>query len=307
MGGRFLSGAALITTVLVVLVLGPWSRTQAWSAAPARMIVSPATAAVGQTVQVVATGLSPQGGYDLEVCGQNAVDGSSDCAVAGTVTTTAGADGALNMPLQVAVPPTQCPCVIAAFPTTSNASPVTAPISIEGVGTSTATIPPPQTPRPNIVVVDAKMGSLPFGAWFGLPSTQTLVLTLRNTGTEPAGSLHFFATLGSTPVVSRQLLGPGIGQEETYTVPVSFPALSVGNLSLSANVDRGNGQLNTFKVPSPHWPWGLFIVAFFIVQAILLTIRNRMRRRHERKSPPPPTPVSPDEPMFAGEEVRHGG
>jgi hypothetical protein len=271
------------------------------------MTVNPPTAAVGQTVQVSARGLSPHSVYDLEVCGQNAVDGSSDCAVAGTVSTVAGADGTLSMPLEVVAPPTPCPCVAAAFPTTSNAAPVTAPLSIAGSSTGTAPIPPAQTPRPNIVVVDEKMGSTPIGAWFGLPVTQTLALTVQNTGTSPAGSIDLFATLDSTPVVSQRLPGLGIGQQKTYMVPVKFPALTIGNHTLIAHVDRGNGQLENFKVPSSRWPWGLFIVAFIIVLLILLKVRNKMRRRRERMQPPAPSPEPCEETAtFEGEALGHG-
>jgi hypothetical protein len=271
------------------------------------MTVSPAVAAVGQTVQANARGLAPNGDYDLQVCGQDAVNGSTDCAALDTVATVAGAKGTLTMPIEVVAPPTPCPCVVAAFATTGNANPLTAPISIEGVSSSTAApISPPQTPRPNIVVVDAKMGSMPLAAWFGLSGTQTVALTLLNNGTEPARSIGIFATIGSTPVVSRQLPGLGVGQQETYTVPVKIPALTVGNGTLVAHIDRGNGQLDNFKVPAPHWPWGLFIVAFIIIQLILLKVHNKMRRRREQKNPPVPPSTDHEETMFVGEVVHDG-
>ena len=90
-------------------------------------------------------------------------------------------------------------------------------------------------------------------------------------------------------------------------VPVKIPALTIGNLTLVAHVDRGNGQLDNFKVPSPLWPWGLFIVLFLIVQLILFKVRNKLRRRREQKNPPVPPAADPEEPMFRGEVVRHGG
>jgi hypothetical protein len=220
----------------------------------------------------------------------------------------AGSDGTLIMPLAVVLPPTPCPCVVAAFATTTDAAPVTAPISIEGSNSSTAPILPAQTPAPDIVLVHAQMqGSMPIGSWFGLPVTRTLALTLRNAGTLPASSIDLFARLDSTPVVSTQLPGLGIGQQKTYMVPVKVPALTMGNLTLYGSVARGNGQLDNFKVPSPLWPFGLLIVAFLIVQLILLRVRKRMRRRRERTNPPAPPTADPEEPMFPGEVVRHGG
>jgi hypothetical protein len=298
--------AVFVTTLLAGLASGPVSETGA--AGRAALRVSPATAAVGQTVQVTVTGLSPDGTYELQVCGQNAVHGSADCAAADTVTTVAGATGTLSMPLAVVVPPTPCPCVIASFDANSLAGPVTAPITIEGASSSSAPITLPQTPAPNIVVVNAKLqGSMPFGAWFGLPVTRTLALTLRNAGTLPASSINLFASLGSTPLVSRRLPGLGVGQQQTYMVGVKLPALSVGNLSITGHIERGNGQLESFKASSPLWPWGLFIVLFLIVQLILFRVRKRMRRRREQKNPPVPPAADPEEPMFRGEVVRHGG
>jgi hypothetical protein len=270
------------------------------------MTVNPPTAALGQTVQASATGLSPHGVYDLEVCGQNAVNGTSDCAVAGTVSAVAGADGTLSMPVEVVAAPTPCPCVVAAFSISSNASPLTAPLSIEGASTSTAPAPPAQTPRPNVVVVSAKMGTEPLGAWFGLPVTETMALTLKNNGTEAARSIAIFATIGSTPVLTRRLAGLAIGQQRTYMVPVNVPALTMGQVTVMAHLDRGNGQLDNFKVPSPLWPWGLFIVLFFIVQLILYKERQVRRRRREQKQPPTPTKEAPEETStFAGESVGH--
>jgi hypothetical protein len=212
------------------------------------------------------------------------------------------------MPLAVVVPPTPCPCVVASFDANSLAGPVTAPITIEGASSSSTPITLPQTPAPNIVVVNAKLqGSMPVGAWFGLPVTRTLALTLRNAGTLPASSINLFASLGSTPLVSRQLPGLGVGQQRTYMVPVSLPALSVGNLSITGHVDRGNGQLESFKASSPLWPWGLFIIAFLVVLLILLRVRNVLRRRREQKKPPGPPAADPEEPMFLGEVARHSG
>jgi neocarzinostatin family protein len=299
---------AVAGLVLAVGMIAGLASDTAVAATPPKLTVSPASAAVGQTVQVTVTGLSPNGTYELQVCGQNAVHDSADCAAADTVTTVAGSTGTLSMPLAVVVPPTPCPCVVASFDANSLTGPVTAPITIEGASSSSAPITLPQTPAPNIVVVNAKMqGSPPFGAWFGLPVTRTLALTLRNAGTLPASSINLFASLGSTPLVSRQLPELGVGQQQTYMVPVKLPALSVGSLSITGQVARGNGQLESFKASSPLWPWGLFIIAFLIVQLILFRVRNVMRRRHERKQPPAPPNADPEGPMFRGEVVRHGG
>src|SRR6516162_7368514 len=127
MSSRISGSVSLAVAGLVLavgMVAGSASDT-AVAATPPKLTASPVSAAVGQTVQATATGLSPHREYQLQVCGQNAVHGSADCAASDTVTTVAGSDGTLSMPIAVVVPPTPCPCVVASFDTSSLAAPVT--------------------------------------------------------------------------------------------------------------------------------------------------------------------------------------
>ncbi len=146
------------------------------------------------------------------------------------------------------------------------------------------------------------LGSRPFGAWFGLKVSRTLALFLKNTGSAPTSSVHVFVTLDSTPVYTGRLPGISPGQVRSYLVRVTFPALSVGNLSLYINVDRGGGQLDTVMVPAAQWPFGLLIVALAIAQLALVVTRNAMRRRYERKHAPSPSSASKDDNSRAPDE-----
>jgi hypothetical protein len=217
------------------------------------------------------------------------VHGSADCAAVASYSVQADAQGAFSVPLTVVVPPTACPCVVAAFSVTS-ALTVTTPISIPGASSSPAPVSPPSVPRSHIVVAKSEFtGSTPFAAWFGLSATRTLQLTLTNTGAAPATSLHLIADLDSTPVLNTHLAPVGAGQTKTYEVPVTIPALSVGNLNLNGHIFTGDGQQSSFKVPVAIWPVGLLLVALILVQMILLAVRNIMRRRHERNNRISPT------------------
>ena len=257
------------------------------------MMVSPTTAAAGQTVLVTGTGLPPGSIYQVQVCGQNAVHGSADCAAAATSTTQTDPSGLLGVPVAVVLPPTQCPCVVAAFPIALGPT-LTTPISIAGASSSPAPTTTPRVPTSHIVVVHAGFtGSTPVKQWFGFQATRTLALTLVNRGSAPASQLHLFASLGNTPVVSILLTELGAGQVRTYDVPVTFPALTVGNQTLNGHLMTRDGQIVAFKTSIAVWPIGLVVAAVIIVQMILLAWRKAACRRYERNNPKPTEPEDP--------------
>jgi hypothetical protein len=268
--------------------------TAAIAAAPVpKLAVSPTTAAPGQTVIVTGTDLTPRSIYQVQVCGQNAVHGSQDCSAAATSTTQVDQTGMLSVPLAVVLPPTQCPCVVAAFPTTVGPQ-LTTPISIEGASTSNAPTTTPQVPTSHLVVVHAGFtGSTPVKQWFGFQATRTLSLSLLNRGSAPASGMHLFASLGNTPVVSSRLSALGAGQVRTYDVAVAFPALTVGNQTLSGHIVTTDGQLVGFKTSVAVWPVGLLVVGLILAQMILLAWRNIARRRYERNNPKSTDPEDP--------------
>jgi hypothetical protein len=284
-------GAYLL--VLLVLVLSAGLAVVpglvAGATAKPELTVNPSAAAPGQTVQASGSGLPARSTFQVQICGQNAVHGSADCAGVAAASVQADANGDLSVPLTVVVPPTACPCVVAAFSVTS-ALTVTTPILIPGASSSPSPVSPPSVPRSHVEVAKSVLaGSTPLAAWFGLSATRTLQLTLTNTGAAPATSLHLIADLNSTPVLNTHLAPVGAGQTKTYEVPVTMPALSVGNLSLNGHIFIEDGQQATFKVPLAIWPVGLLLVALVLVQMILLAVRNIMRRRHERNYRIPPT------------------
>jgi hypothetical protein len=226
------------------------------------------------------------------------VHGSADCAGVAAASIQSEANGAFVVPLTVVVPPTACPCVVAAFSVTS-ALTVTTPIAIPGASATPTPVSPPTVPRSHLVVAKSELaGSTPIAAWFGFPATRSLDLTLTNTGAAPADSLHLVVDLDSTPVLNTHLAPLGPGQTKTYELSVTIPALSVGNMNLSGHIFTGDGQQTSFKVPVTIWPVGLLLVAILLVQMILLAVRNIMRRRHERNHPEPPTePITGELPV----------
>ena len=290
---RYFIAAIVAVTILLFGFMSGSAIGAAASAAAPVLSVTPMSGAIGQTVQVTGKGLPPGSIYQVQVCGQNAVHGSSDCAGAGAVSTQTDPEGTLSAPVQVVLPPTQCPCVVGAFSVTT-ASALTTPISIEGASTSPAPVSPPRVPVSHLVVVHAGFtGSTPAAQWFGFQATRTVALTVLNRGSAPASLLHLFASLGSTPVVSRRLTELGAGQVRTYDVPVTFPALTVGNETLIGHIVTRDGQLVGFKASVAVWPFGLLVAGLIIAQMILLAWRNVARRRYERKNLPSLEPEDP--------------
>ena len=280
---------ALLAAILAFVPLALSTGVVNAAGAKPSLSVVPSTAAPGQTVAVSGSGFLARGTFQVQICGQNAVHGSADCAGVASASVQADAQGNLSAPVTVVVPPTACPCVVAAFSVTS-ALTVTTPIAIPGASATPSPVSPPTVPRSHLVVAKSELaGSTPVAAWFGFPATRTLDLTLTNTGAAPATSLHLIVDLDSTPVLNTHLAPLGPGQTKTYEVSVTIPALSVGNMNLNGQIFTGDGQRTSFKVPVTIWPVGLLLAAIVLAQMILLAVRNIMRRRHERNSPKPPT------------------
>jgi len=294
-------GRALIVSVLLaggVVGVGS-SLAQAASRAVPTLQLSETTLVAGRAVTLAGVHWVPNTALQASVCGANAVDGSVDCAVTSSVTFSSGPGGVIEGTLLAAVPPQPCPCVVLVVGEQRGYVKMF-PVTI--VGVPVAAVGSPEVSS-HIVVVDAHLiGSTPIAEWFGFSATRTLAVSVRNTGSASAFPLRLFASLGITPVVSQRLTPLGPGKVRNYEVPVTFPALSVGNLTLNGHISSGNGQLVGFKVPVAIWPFGLLVAGLIIAQIILLAWRNVARRRYERNNPPPAEPEDP--PTMETEVVR---
>lgn len=283
-GGRRLRSVIAAVLICGAALLPGWLRADAAGNKPV-VAVNPSTASIGQTVIVNGSGLPAHDIFQVQVCGQNARNGSADCATAATFTVQAQSNGAFAASVVVVTPPTPCPCVVAAFSVTSGLT-ITTPISVPGAPFSSSPVSTLQVPRSHVVVAKSELaGSTPIAAWFGFPTTRTLNLTLTNSGAAPATALQMIVDSGSSPVLNTHLAPVGQRQTRTYAIAVTIPALSVGNVNLNGSIFTGDGQKITFKVPLSIWPVGLLLAALVLIQIILLAVRNIMRRRYERNHP----------------------
>jgi hypothetical protein len=276
-----------------VLALGVFAASQGVAAAgkptsKAVMTVSPEAAAPGQFVYVAAIAFAPSTVFELQVCGDNALEGSADCAYAGGLTTTTSEVGHFGADLTVLMPPVPCPCVVAAF-SEMLTQPITAPITISGAPTAPLSYPP--GPVKLVVERAALVGSGSLTAWFGAAPTRTLVLRVRNPSTEPVENPIVLARIGNTPVPVNNLPNIAAGEVRTYRIPVTFPILALGNYTVVGRVGAGNGLLARFDVGVLLLPWALLVIVFaillFLLFRLFLAIRKRFLRQGQQSTEPP--------------------
>jgi hypothetical protein len=293
------TGVSLVTvrrgqTILVfaVLALGVLAAGQGVAAggpaSKAVMTVSPEVATPGQSVYVAASAFPPHTVFQLEICGDDALEGSPDCALTGSLTRTTSEVGHFAGDLAVLVPPVPCPCVVAAF-TDMLTHPVMATITISGAPTAPLRYPP--GPPKLVVERAALVGSSSLAAWFGAAPTRTLVLRVRNPSTEPVENPIILPRIGNTPVPVNNLPHIAAGEVRTYRIPVTFPLLALGNYTVVGHVGAGNGLLARFDVGVLLLPWALLVIAFaillFLLFRLFLAIRKRFLRRGQQSTEPP--------------------
>ena len=131
-------------------------------------------------------------------------------------------------------------------------------------------------------------GNGPWTAWFGAPPKRTLVLTVRNPNNGPYVNPPLVLAIGNAgdttthEATTQNLSTIGADATKTYQIPVSFPAVSVGEHQVVGIV--GNAGLSkSFKVQTWLFPWGLLVVILIVLELLLLAITRYFRERRRRK------------------------
>ncbi len=275
-----------------VAALGPVAGPAAAASPTASADTS--VAAVGQLVHITGFGWSPVGGVvEVLICGNDALDYSADCDLTNTYGAAIRADGAFYAGLVVALPPTPCPCVL--WVTTAiDSTGLTLPLSIAGAPTAPASSHVANLNSQRTVKLTATIhGSESWRGWFGLSQHRVLTLQVTNlfmsSLTNPVLSLTMGS--GSNPtgyIQAPQLATLAAGSSETLTIPVKIPPLTIGHLSVEAQVQAGGPVATATVTTSSTFPWGLLILVVLLIQGILLLVRNVSRRRMRKRTMPPP-------------------
>ncbi len=221
----------------------------------------------------------------VEVCGNDARNGTSDCDQINARALGVSSAGNFGVPLLVGNPPTACPCVVRVTSQSSLAE-VTVPVEIRGA--PVAGIDDRfEVPRPDrrLAFTEARLeGSGPWTALFGAPPRRTLVFTVVNTGqvrvNNPSITLRVGRGADPSGFVEAPELGTfAPGESRTFRVDVELPVFAIGTYAVEGDIP-GFGIPVHFRTETSHIPWLLFLLPVLVlVQIGLLAARNRLRRR----------------------------
>jgi hypothetical protein len=270
-GATGLSPAARVGSTTGATVGGP-------ARGPSLTLLEP-RASVGQTISYAGSGFAPSTNIQLMVCGDDALEGSVDCAVTGAVGRTTSESGSFTGTMPVTMPPVPCPCVVAVFGA-ALAQPVTAALTIAGA--PVAPLTGPSIP-PRLVVLRAVLEGGSLVEWFGAPAHRVLALTVRDDSSTAVDQPFVTVEVGNTPTTPSQLAPVGPGQVVTWRIPVAFSVLAWGTLRVQGRAGETGQAMVPFDASTLVVPWGLVIVAFVLLQLAIVGLRNRVRGRIWRR------------------------
>lgn len=262
--------AALLAGVLLVLAL-----PVALPAAPARaagpsaaVTASPGTAAPGSTTTVTGTGWPAHTLLTVLLCGQDAVDGTDDCANGTGRALTTTAAGGFTVQLPVVKPPQPCPCVIHATTVTGANTTVNTAFPVIGV----ASVPVKQSPGTLLPLTATVSGGGSLMTWFGAPPHRTFKAVIANVGnsaiTDPVFRTGIWHSVFAPDWQEFQwsgVIAPGGRQE--IDIPLDFAAGAHGGYSVE--LQYNGTELTTQQVTLPH-PWG--VTLFWLLLCVVVPV-----------------------------------
>ncbi len=259
------------------------------AARPAQVFVTPSTQSPGARVTVTGAGFPSNTNIQASICGNDALDGSADCVQSTSQEVATTKDGKFEVPVVVSIPPKPCPCVVLVLDFSAPATP-TVPITIVGAPYATPSV----AKLHKLQVLNAYLeGNGPWYSLFGGSPQRTLVLTVRNPNPTAYVQPPLVLTVGQQTNTTtheatiRNLATIGAYATKIYQVPVTFPAISIGEHQVVGTVGNA-GLTNSFIVKTWLFPWGLLIVLLVVLELILLAItryfRERRRRREEEEA-----------------------
>jgi hypothetical protein len=254
--------------------------------------------AQGATFKLEGKGWPADTLIEIEVCGNEARSGTSDCSVDTAQVIASNANGTFQARLAVVIPPTPCPCVVRAVSQTSSDT-ATAAVDIPNAPSShpgDGDVVAPALRRLEVENV-ALRGSDSWSTWLGGPARRTFEFEVVNTGSVAVTDATVSMTAGPADnptgfVKPLKIDRVEVGERRAFTVPVEFDALSFGEQAVRATMN-GTSVPIAFKATTTTYPWLLIIVpALIIGQLILLGIRNVLRRRLQENEQPVPVMVA---------------
>jgi hypothetical protein len=236
------------------------------------------------TFEVEGTGWPGNTVVQLELCGNRALNGSSDCITSTAQTVAANFQGWFLGRVSTSAPPMPCPCVVRALGQSGSLI-ATTPVRVAGVpevDLDAAVIEERSIRR--IGIVRARLeGGGSMTEWLGGSPERQLVLKLVNSGNVRVDDAVITMTMGSgsnptgflAPVAIEPL---EVGETTTVEVDIEFDALTFGDRTVIGEV-AGTSEPTGFRLTTTSYPWLLILIVAIIFQIALLSIRNAIRRR----------------------------
>jgi len=275
----------VVAMTAAMLALAP-SMPPATAALPTPYVVASAEIAAPGTVLGIRGAHWPGLTYlHAVLCGQNAIDGSADCALDAAITVTPGPDGEVQGSMEVVLPPSPCPCVVFVTDRSSTFS-TRIPIDIVGAPTRPVVSRAPAPDRPRLEVETRVVGGHNLWSILGGPARRNLRISMRNTGEVPINPV-ISARWGRGERRHRILNAPAEelllpGMSRSVDLDWNIAGLTYGSYAVAGEV-AGAGTPVRFTAQTTTWPW---LLLFLIPQALLLLARRVVRHRlahHERR------------------------
>jgi sortase A len=279
---------ALAVGLLIVVPTAP-----AAARAEPSVTVSPASALLGATVRTTLTGW-PAGVVTAALCGNEARQGSADCAVAAGASTQVPASGQATVDLRLAAPPSGCPCVVRVSTATGDRT-ATAAIAVADVPDSAVVALPGATAAggTRIVTATARLDTRwTLAGLLGGPAQRVLRVELDNAGTTPVRGLDMVVDLGRA--AGDRALPPvplgdvAVNQHRVVEVPVTIAGPAVGRYTVSGRIDGADAGVEVVAHTSV-WPW-LLPPVLLMVWILWFVARRALHRRRAARAGRPAAP-----------------
>ena len=227
----------------------------------------------------------PTGKVSVQICGNNAVNGTADCDGPGTRSFGIGSNGAFAGRVVVGPPPAPCPCVVYVASNFA-AQGVTIPITIKDHPIQDG-IP---TVDPNAGLTTLSLtSSFVRGDWWrdalGISPTRIMTVTITNTGGRPSGAGVVDFTVGkeSPPTgfaasISFESIDPGESTSVAAKFAVDSFAYGTYNLLARVTSPAAGGDITE---QTSTFPGYLLVGLIAIVLVVDLVWMARVRKRRQ--------------------------
>ncbi|HEU5151626.1 MAG TPA: hypothetical protein VFU19_14085 [Iamia sp.] len=263
----------------------------------------------GQVIRVEGEGWPSRTLLTIELCGNEAANGSIDCDSRHATTGATTADGRLFVNLLASAPPSPCPCVVHVFSPGGNTD-LGVRVRIQGV--PEAEVSTAEVPNRRLEVTDVEIStSNRLATWFGAAPRGTMRATVENTGDVPVHDAALRVRWGRSEAGTRTIDAEDLetlepGESTVVEIPVEMEPLSFGRYVVSAGVAGFSDSTAHDAITA--YPLGLILLAVLGVAALVAVRAWRARLAGGEPepgpplvAPPPPAPAPAPEPAVDAE------